>query len=164
MSQSDICNKLKHIKNITKLRNNIISQLVTDELLIKGNWFATKKVTGSISLLPGFLKAFPKNDTQHQLHFARLLAKYNIHYDDYEESFKKNNTDNFPRILTAADVKHKTWLYSTVLADYIEENNFLNERITLNSSSIIQENNTPPIPMKRDRKPKQRYSPSDNQK
>lgn len=141
MSQSDICNKLKHIKDISKSRDNIISKLVTDELLIKGNWFATKKVNGNINLVPGFLKAFPKNNPQDQLDFARLLAKYQIHYNDYEESFKKNKIDIFPRTLTATDVKHKTWLFSYVLADYIEKNNFLHERIVLDPSAVIQENN-----------------------
>ncbi|UJR11956.1 hypothetical protein I4U23_016134 [Adineta vaga] len=159
MSRSDICNKLKHIKNISKSRDNIISKLVTDELLIKGNWFASKKVNGSIDLLPGFLKAFPKNNSKDQLDFARLLAKYNVHYNDYEESFKKNKTDTFPRTLTAADVKHKTWLFSNMLSVYIQKNDFLNERIVLDLSAIIQENNTPPMAVKRDRKPKQRYSP-----
>lgn len=142
MSRSDICSKLKHIKNIKKSRDKIISKLVTDELLIKNNWFATKKVNGSIDLLPGYLKAFPKNNPQDQLDFARVLAKYKIHYNDYEESFKKNKTDTFPRTLTAADVKHKTWLFSNVLIDFIGKNNFLNERIVLDPSAIIQENNS----------------------
>ncbi|CAF1225115.1 unnamed protein product [Rotaria sordida] len=164
MSQSDICNKLKHIKNISKSRDNIISKLVTDKLLIKGNWFASKKVNGNIDLLPGFLKAFPKNNLQDQLDFARLLAKYNVHFDQYEGSFKKNNIDTFPRTLIAADVKHKTWLYSNVLSDYIRKNDFLNERILLDPSAIAQENNSPPMRTKRDRKPKQRFSPSDNKK
>ncbi|CAF1688321.1 unnamed protein product, partial [Adineta ricciae] len=39
---------------------------------------------------------------------------------------------------------------------------FLNERIVLDPSAIIQENNTPSVRTKRDRKPKQPYSPSDN--
>ncbi|CAF1920528.1 unnamed protein product [Rotaria magnacalcarata] len=159
MSRSDICKKLKHIKNISKSRDNIISKLVTDELLIKGNWFATKEANCNINLRPGFLKAFPKNNPQNQLDFSRLLAKYKIHYNDYEESFKKNKIDTFPRTLTVADVKHKTWLFSYVLADYIEKNNFLHERIVLNPSAIIQKNNASPIHMKRDRKSKQRYSP-----
>ncbi|CAF2263338.1 unnamed protein product [Rotaria magnacalcarata] len=159
MSRSDICKKLKHIKNISKSRDNIISKLVTDELLIKGNWFATKEANCNVNLRPGFLKAFPKNNPQNQLDFSRLLAKYKIHYNDYEESFKKNKIDTFPRTLTVADVKHKTWLFSYVLADYIEKNNFLHERIVLNPSAIIQKNNASPIHMKRDRKSKQRYSP-----
>jgi hypothetical protein len=138
MSRSDICNKLKHIKNISKSRDDIISKLVTDELLIKNNWFASKKVDGSIDLLPGFLKAFPKNNPQDQLRFAGLLAKYN----DYEESFKKHKTDTFPRTLTATDVKHKTWLFSNVLTDYIQKNDFLNQRIVLDPSAIVQENNS----------------------
>ena len=121
MSRSDICSKLKHIKNISKSRDNIISKLVADELLIKGNWFASKKVDGSIDLLSGFIKAFPKNNSQDQLHFARLLAKYNVHYNEYEESFKKHKTDTFPRTLTATDVKHKTWLFSNELTDYIQK-------------------------------------------
>ncbi|CAF1534404.1 unnamed protein product [Adineta ricciae] len=162
MSRSDICNKLKHTKNISKLRDNIISQLVNDELLFKGDWFASKKVNGDIELVPGFLKAFPKTNLQNQLDFARLLAKYKIHYNDYEESFKKNKNDVFPRTLTVADVKHKTWLFSNVLSIYIQKNDFLNERIVLDPSAIIQENNTPPVRTKRDRKPKQPYSPSDN--
>ncbi|CAF1517353.1 unnamed protein product [Adineta ricciae] len=159
MSRSDVCSKLKHIKNINKSRDQIIANLVTDGLLIKGNWFASKKVNGNIELLPGFLKALPKNNPQDQLDFGRLLAKYKVHYKDYEESFKKNETDDFPRILTAADVKHKTWLFSNVLVDFIGKNGFLNERITLDPSAVIQEKNTPPVRTKRDRKPKQRYSP-----
>lgn len=142
MSRSDICSKLKHIKNINKARDNIISKLVADGLLIKGNWFATKRVNGNIDLLPGFLKAFPKNNSQDQLNFARLLTKYKIHYNDYEESFKKNKTDIFPRTLTAADVKHKTWLFSSMLIDYIGKNNLLNERILLDPSAVMQENNS----------------------
>ncbi|CAF3133389.1 unnamed protein product [Rotaria sp. Silwood2] len=131
----------------------------TESNTIIGNWFATKNVNCNNNLLPGFLKAFPKNNPQDQLDFARLLAKYKIHYNDYEESFKKNKIDTFPRTLTAADVKHKTWLFSYVLADYVEKNNFLHERIVLDPSAIIQENNTSPMNMKRNRKSKQRYSP-----
>ncbi|CAF1449530.1 unnamed protein product [Adineta ricciae] len=164
MSRSDICNKLKHIKNISKLRDNIISNLVADGLLIKGDWFGSKNVNGSIELLPGFLKAFPKNQAQGQVDFARLLAKYKVHYSDYEQSFKKNKTDTFPRTLTAADVKHKTWLFSNVFVDVIEKNGFLSERLVLDPSAIVQENNTPLMHTKRDRKPKKVYSPSDNKK
>ncbi|CAF4062246.1 unnamed protein product, partial [Rotaria sordida] len=58
----------------TPTRTECNTTIVTDGLLIKGNWFAMKKVNGSIDLLPGFLKAFPKNNPQDQLDFARLLA------------------------------------------------------------------------------------------
>ncbi|CAF2864051.1 unnamed protein product [Rotaria sp. Silwood2] len=143
----------------TPARTESNTIIVIDELLIKDNWFATKTGNCNMNLLPGFLKAFPKNNPQDQLDFARLLAKYKIHYNDYEESFKKNKIDTFPRTLTAADVKHKTWLFSYVLADYVEKNNFLHERIVLDPSAIIQENNTSPMNMKRNRKSKQRYSP-----
>ncbi|CAF1344887.1 unnamed protein product [Rotaria sordida] len=86
------------------------------------------------------------------------LQSIGVDIDTYE------HTDTFPRTLTAADVKHKTWLFSNVLIDFIGKNNFLNERIVLDPSAIIQENNTPPMPMKRDQKTKQSYSPSDNKK
>ncbi|CAF1527429.1 unnamed protein product [Adineta ricciae] len=164
MSRSDVCSKLKHIKNINKSRDHVLTNLVTDGLLVKGNWFASKKVNGTIELLPGFLKTFPKNNPEDQADFARTLAKYKVHYKDYEESFKKNEADDFPRTLTAADVKHKTWLFSNVLVDFIGKNDFLNERVKLDPSAVIQENNTPPMRGKRDRKPKQRYSPSDDRK
>ncbi|CAF0973081.1 unnamed protein product [Adineta ricciae] len=159
MSRSDVCSKLKHIRNINKSREHILTNLVTDGLLVKANWFASKKADGTVELLPGFLKTLPRKNPQDQLDFARTLAKYKMHYNDYEESFKKNKTDVFPRMLTAADVKHKTWLFSSVLVDFIGKNDFLNERVTLDPSAVMQENNTPPIRGKRDRKPKQRYSP-----
>jgi hypothetical protein len=39
--------------------------------------------------MPGYLKAFPKDDMQDQQDFARSLTKYGIHYHDFEQSFKK---------------------------------------------------------------------------
>ena len=142
MSRSDVCSKLKHIKNINKSRDHIINNLVTDGLLVKANWFVSKKANGTVELLPGFLKTLPMKNPQDQLDFARTLAKYKVHYNDYEESFKKNKADDFPRILTAADVKHKTWLFSNVLVDFIGKNDLLNERVTLNPLAVIQENNS----------------------
>ncbi|CAF1672952.1 unnamed protein product, partial [Adineta ricciae] len=126
----------------TSVQTQSNNTAVTDKLLIKGDWFGSKKVNGNIELLSGYLKAFPKNEAHDQIDFARLLAKYNVHYSDYEQSFKKNKTDTFPRTLTAADVKHKTWLFSNVFVDFIEKNSFLSERIVLDPSAIAQENNS----------------------
>lgn len=142
MSRSDICTKLKHVSKISTLRDDIISTLVKEHLLIEGNWFASKRANGNISLMPGYLKTFPKNDIQDQQNFARLLTKYQIHYDEYEQSFKRNNNDSFPRTLDASDIKqNKKWLFSTELTDVIEKNNFLRERILLDPSAIIQGTN-----------------------
>lgn len=138
MSKSDICSKLKHVSNISTLRDEIISTLVKDELLIEGNWFASKRANGNISLMFGYLKTFPKNDMQDQQDFARLLTKYKIHYDEYEQSFKKNSSDSFPRILNASDIPHnKKWLFSTELVEVIDKNQFLRERISLHPSAIL---------------------------
>ena len=140
MSKSDICNKLKHVTQISKLRDGIITNLVNEGLLIAGNWFAVKRVNGTRSLMPGYLKAFPKDAIEDQQEFARLLTKYGIHYHDFEQSFKKKNNDSFPRTLAASDVKYNdSWLFSAELADIIEKHRFLRERIVLDRSALILE-------------------------
>lgn len=142
MSKSEICIKLKHVAKISKLRDNIISTLVNDKLLIEGNWFATKRANGNVSLMSGYLKTFPKDDIQDQQDFARSLTKYGIHYHEFEQSFKRKKNDSFPRILDAYDVKfNNKWLFSTELANTIEKNSFLRERISIDPSAIIQESN-----------------------
>jgi len=106
MSKSEICIKLKHVTEISKIRDNIISTLVDDKLLLEGNWFAVKRTNGNITLMPGYLKAFPKDDTQGVDDFSRCLAKYGIHYFDFQQSFKKKKSDPFPRTLTISDIKY----------------------------------------------------------
>lgn len=70
--------------------------------------------------------------------FARLLTKYKIHYDDFEQSFKKNHTDLFSRIFTLSDIKYNhTWCFAIKLFHVIDSNRFLRERITLESSAFI---------------------------
>jgi hypothetical protein len=142
MSKSDICVKLKHVIKVSKLRDKIISTLVDDKLLIEGNWFAVKRANGNISFMPGYLKAFPKDDIQDQQDFVRSLTKYGIHYHDFEQSLKKKKTDLYPRTLTASDIKYNNkWLFSMELADIIEKNSFLHERIILDPSVVIRETN-----------------------
>lgn len=137
MSKSEICIKLKHVINKSKLRENIISTLLVDKLIIKGNFFTIRRADGDINTMPGYLKAFPTNNLQDQKEFARLLAKYSIHFDEYEESFKMRKTDVFPRTLTLSDIKHSSWLFSFELADIIKKNKFLQERILLDPSAVI---------------------------
>ncbi|CAF4271867.1 unnamed protein product [Rotaria magnacalcarata] len=161
MSKSEICIKLKHVSKISTIRNKIISDLTNNKLLIEGNWFVMKKVNGGIGLMKGYLKAFPKTNAPAQSEFANLLSKYNIHLDDFEKSFKKKKTDKFPRILTDSDIKHNSYLYSSELADIIQNNDFLCERVVLDPSVVIQQSTISSIHAKRQRKPKQRYSPSD---
>lgn len=142
MSKSEICIKLKHTTKISKLRDNIISTLVNDKLLIEGKWFAIKRANGNISLMPGYLKTFPKDDIRNQQDFSRLLTKYGIHYHDFEQSFKRKKTDSFPRTLDVSDIKYNSkWLFSVELADIIMNNSFLRERISVDPSAIIQETN-----------------------
>ncbi|CAF1590234.1 unnamed protein product [Rotaria magnacalcarata] len=129
MSKSEISIKLKHVSKISTIRNKIISDLTNDKLLIEGNWFVMKKVNGGIGLMKSYLKAFPKTNAPAQSEFANLLSKYNIHLDDFEKSFKKKKTDKFPRILTDSDIKHNAYLYSSELADIIQNNDFLCERV-----------------------------------
>ncbi|CAF2060486.1 unnamed protein product [Rotaria magnacalcarata] len=138
MSKSEICIKLKHVSKISTIRNKIISDLTNDKLLIEGNWFVVKKVNGGIGLMKGYLKAFPKTNAPAQSEFANLLSKYNIHLDGFEKSFKKKKTDKFPRILTDSDIKHNSYLYSSELADIIQNNDFLCERVVLDPSAVIQ--------------------------
>ncbi|CAF4821320.1 unnamed protein product, partial [Rotaria magnacalcarata] len=73
-----------------------------------------------------------------QSEFANLLSKYDIHLDGFEKSFKKKKTDKFPRILTDSDIKHNSYLYSSELADIIQNNDFLCERVVLDPSAVIQ--------------------------
>ena len=142
MSKTEICGKLKHITDISKSRDNIISALVKEGLLIEGNWFAVKGVNGNVRLKPGYLKAFPKDTAKDQQEFARLLAKYGIHFHDFEQSFKKEKNDLFPRTITASDIKYNdSWLFSTELFDVIEKNTFLRERVVLDPSAYIRESN-----------------------
>ena len=69
MSKSGICNKVKHIKNISKIRDRVVSDLIADGLLIEGSWFASKRANGSTSLQFGYLKGFPKDDLEDQGNF-----------------------------------------------------------------------------------------------
>lgn len=142
MSKSDICVKLKHVIKTSKSRENIISTLLNDKLLIKGNWFAIKKVNGDVNLMPGYLKAFPKDSVQDQQDFARLLTKYGIHFNEFEQSFKKKKTDMFPRTLTATDIKRNKWLFSTELVDVIQKHNFLQKRVVLDPLAVIEQTNS----------------------
>ena len=136
MSKVDICLKLKHIPASTSIRDQAIENLVNDKLLVIGNWFSFKNTKGIINL-SGYLKGYPEDDSKSQLEFASMLAKYAIDFIDYEQSFKKNEADDFPRTLTASDIKPSKWLYSQILMDTVLSNSFLKERLVIGPSAVI---------------------------
>ena len=140
-SSSDISTKLKHISDISTNRDQIVSKLIGDKLLIPGEWFGTTKANGDVTLMVSYLKAYPNNGVTEQKDFADLLASYNIDYEKYEESFKKQKNENFPRVLTISDIKNKSWLYSNVLEKVIQDNTFLFRRIKLDPSTVVKQSN-----------------------
>ena len=85
----------------------------------------------------GYLKGYPGDDTQSQIDFAAMLAKYGIDFIEFEHSFRKDQVGEFPRKLNASDIKQSTWLYSQALNDTILSNNFLKERLSIDPSVLI---------------------------
>lgn len=144
MSKSDICVKLKHICNSAKVQDKVITDLVNDRLLVMGKWFSLKNINGIVDYA-GYLKGFPGNDTQAQIEFATVLAKYAIDYVDFEKSFKKNKVDDFPRKIDVTDIKKSKWLFSQALRETILANNFLKQRLVIDSSAFIQSSNSKSI-------------------
>ena len=179
MSKTDIILKLKHIPVSTKLRQQAINDLVNDKLLILGDWFCSNNIKRIVKF-PGYLKGFPENDAQGHVKFAGTLAKYSIDFIDYEQSFKKNKFDVFPRTLQAFDIRHKKWLYSQSLMETIASNEFLKARLLVDPSVVCPSDSKKfsiyccrvkliffvsfPVKSKLDKRvrvPRQCYSPSD---
>ena len=124
---------------MARLRDEAVGNLVADQLLVKGDWFASRSVKGKITLEIGYLKGHPGNNVEAHSHFAELLASYGIDYVDFERSFTKGKTGNTPRILDMTDIKQTSWLYSSHLADMIQNNDFLRRRVTLDPVAIRQQ-------------------------
>lgn len=139
LSRSTISIKLKHMAKMAKLRDEAVANLVADQLLVKGNWFASGSVKGKITLEIGYLKGHPGNNAEAKSRFAELLASYGIDYSDFERSFTKSKTGNTPRILDMTDIKQTSWLYSSRLADIIQNNDFLRKRVKLDPMAVRQE-------------------------
>ena len=122
---------------MTKLRDQAVANLVADQLLVKGNWFASKSVKGNITLETGYLKGHPGNSAQARSDFANLLATYAVDFDDFQKSFTKGKTGATPRTLEMADIKRTSWLYSKQLEDTIKNNDFLCKRVKLDPPTVM---------------------------
>ena len=133
LSKSDVAVTLKHMTKMAKLRD----QAVADQLLVKGDWFASKSVKGNITLQTGYLKAHPGNSTQARSDFANLLASYAVNFDDFERSFAKDKIGIIPRTLGMTDITRTSWLYSKQLEDAISKNDFLCKRVNLDPSTVM---------------------------
>lgn len=144
MSRTDICKKLKHISTSTRVRDQAIQRLVEDKLLVVGDWFSIKNIKG-ITNMSGYLKGYPGNDLQDQMAFGSMLAKYSIDFIDFEQSFKKDEFDVFPRTVDASDIKQSKWLYSKLLMDTINSNNFLKEKLRLEPSAVLHSSSSKKI-------------------
>ncbi|CAF4574724.1 unnamed protein product [Rotaria socialis] len=159
MSKTDICIRLKHVSTSTRIRDQAINDLVNDKLLVIGDWFSIKNIKGVVNFT-GYLKGFPENNVRSQMEFASTLAKYSIDFIEFENSFRKDKVV-LPRTLDASDIKQSKWLYSQALMDTVLCNNFLKERVIIDPSAVLHLANIQSKHVKRIRKPRKTFSPSD---
>lgn len=145
MSKTDITRKLSNTYTLHGLRDKAIQNLVTDKLLIVGDWFASRNSNGTITLHQGYLKGHPEENPEDKSRFCRILSQYGIDHESYHYSFNngkpftKSNDQWLRRRLSSENISSKSWCFSNLLVQHISKSSYLQSRLELDKDAVIYE-------------------------
>ncbi|CAF4745372.1 unnamed protein product [Rotaria sp. Silwood1] len=135
------------VQQFADLRDDAIEKLCQDGIFIRREVFAKRSSSGDVEYLEGYIKCSPvdSNDTssniEEYIHFADLLATYDITTEEYIDSFNgkqaflQNDEVGFIKhVLNRSHIKLKSYLFSLKFVDFVQNNNYFSQRFTIDNS------------------------------
>ncbi|CAF4896077.1 unnamed protein product, partial [Rotaria sp. Silwood1] len=135
------------VQQFADLRDGAIEKLCQDGIFIRREVFAKRSSSGDVEYLEGYIKCSPvdSNDTssniEEYIHFADLLATYDITTEEYIDSFNgkqaflQNDEGGFIKhVLNRSHIKLKSYLFSLKFVDFVQNNNYFSQRFTIDNS------------------------------
>ncbi|CAF3836210.1 unnamed protein product [Rotaria sp. Silwood1] len=135
------------VQQFADLRDDAIEKLCQDGIFIRREVFAKRSSSGDVEYLEGYIKCSPvdSNDTssniEEYIHFADLLATYDITTEEYIDSFNgkqaflQNDEGGFIKhVLNRSHIKLKSYLFSLKFVDFVQNNNYFSQRFTIDNS------------------------------
>ncbi|CAF3956652.1 unnamed protein product [Rotaria sordida] len=136
------------VQQFADLRDGAIEKLCQVGIFIRREVFAKRSSSGDVEYLEGYIKYSPvdSNDTsfniEEYIHFANLLATYDITTEEYIDSFNgkqaflQNDEGGFIKhVLNRSHIKLKSYLFSLKFVDFIQNNNYFSQRFTIDNSA-----------------------------
>ena len=129
------------LQQYSSIRDQIITILCDQGVFIKIDVFAKKNSSENVDYLEGFVKIAPMisnngSGIEQIIHFGKMLAQHDVTIEEYVQSFidkdrliRNPDGSYVKHVLTRSDIKLKSFLFSTKLVEFIQNNDLYSPTI-----------------------------------